>query len=126
MNGAPGIAPCGHPGEYVIGRYVRCLKGCDRHNTPRGRIVRVDLVGCMTGNPPMTLASFAIPSYFAGCEMLMCRGVGCGLGFPRSVLAYDRDDNVVLARVVEGREWSAGHPIQPGAPCEFALQINGL
>ncbi len=24
-----GKAPCGHPGEHVIGHYVRCLQGCD-------------------------------------------------------------------------------------------------
>lgn len=23
-------APCGHPGEYVIGTYVRCLQGCEK------------------------------------------------------------------------------------------------
>jgi hypothetical protein len=29
MNGACKPAPCGHPGEVVIGSYVRCLSGCD-------------------------------------------------------------------------------------------------
>ena len=30
MNGKPAIAPCGHPGEHVVGQYIRCLtKGCD-------------------------------------------------------------------------------------------------
>jgi hypothetical protein len=24
-----GIAPCGHPGEHVIGTYVKCLSGCE-------------------------------------------------------------------------------------------------
>jgi hypothetical protein len=29
VNGARKPAPCGHPGEVVIGSYVRCLSGCD-------------------------------------------------------------------------------------------------
>ncbi len=29
MSGKPGIAPCGHAGEHVVGGYVRCLTGCD-------------------------------------------------------------------------------------------------
>ncbi len=30
MSGRPGIAPCGHPGEYVIGTFVNCrVPGCD-------------------------------------------------------------------------------------------------
>ena len=28
-NGKRGTAPCGHPGEAVIGQYFRCLFGCD-------------------------------------------------------------------------------------------------
>lgn len=27
--GRIGVAPCGHPGEAVIGQYYKCLKGCD-------------------------------------------------------------------------------------------------
>lgn len=29
MIGRRGIAPCGHPGEHIVGNYVRCDKGCD-------------------------------------------------------------------------------------------------
>ena len=29
MNGKPGVAPCGHDGEYVIGAFVLCGRGCD-------------------------------------------------------------------------------------------------
>ncbi len=25
----PATAPCGCPGEHIIGQYVRCLRGCD-------------------------------------------------------------------------------------------------
>jgi hypothetical protein len=28
-NGKRGVAPCGHPGEAVIGQYYKCLRGCD-------------------------------------------------------------------------------------------------
>jgi hypothetical protein len=28
-NGKKGIAPCGHPGEAVIGQYYQCSRGCD-------------------------------------------------------------------------------------------------
>ena len=28
MSGRIAVAPCGHPGEYVIGDYIRCLSGC--------------------------------------------------------------------------------------------------
>lgn len=30
----PGIAPCGHRGETIIGTFVRCLEGCD-DNKPK-------------------------------------------------------------------------------------------
>ena len=29
MYGKAVTAPCGHPGETIIGTYVRCLRGCD-------------------------------------------------------------------------------------------------
>ena len=29
VRGKVGTAPCGHPGEYIIGQFVRCLVGCD-------------------------------------------------------------------------------------------------
>lgn len=28
-NGKRGVAPCGHPGEAVIGQFYVCLQGCD-------------------------------------------------------------------------------------------------
>jgi hypothetical protein len=28
-NGKQAKAPCGHDGEYVIGQFIRCSKGCD-------------------------------------------------------------------------------------------------
>ena len=34
MNGKPGVAPCGHQGEHVIGTYVQC-KRCDTRKTPK-------------------------------------------------------------------------------------------
>ncbi len=35
--GREGTAPCGHPGEYVIGTFVQCLQGCDsKPGSPRG------------------------------------------------------------------------------------------
>jgi hypothetical protein len=47
-------APCGHPGEPVVGTYVRCLQGCAKdprvHTTPiakkRGEVGHVDYCGC--------------------------------------------------------------------------------
>lgn len=33
--GKVATAPCGHPGEHVIGSYVRCSSGCDSRATPR-------------------------------------------------------------------------------------------
>ena len=30
MSGRKDTAPCGHPGEVVIGAYVRCLQGCSK------------------------------------------------------------------------------------------------
>lgn len=48
-------APCGHPGEYVIGTYVRCLQGCtkDPHTSAyqppapkKGEPGHVDLCAC--------------------------------------------------------------------------------
>lgn len=29
-DGKLGKAPCGHPGQAVIGQYYRCLSGCDK------------------------------------------------------------------------------------------------
>lgn len=29
MTGKLGTAPCGHPGEHITARYVKCLVGCD-------------------------------------------------------------------------------------------------
>ncbi len=29
MSGRAGTAPCGHPGTYIIGTYVKCMQGCD-------------------------------------------------------------------------------------------------
>jgi len=34
MIGKPGTAPCGHPGEVMVGNYVRCLRGCDSQAVP--------------------------------------------------------------------------------------------
>lgn len=28
-QGKRGIAPCGHPGVYVIGQYVQCMSKCE-------------------------------------------------------------------------------------------------
>ncbi len=27
--GRKGIAPCGHPGSYIIGQFIKCDQGCD-------------------------------------------------------------------------------------------------
>lgn len=32
MKGRAGIAPCGCPGEYIIGQYIQCSRGCDKGN----------------------------------------------------------------------------------------------
>lgn len=36
MSGRIGTAPCGHPGEAIIGHYYRCLQGCD--SATRGEV----------------------------------------------------------------------------------------
>ena len=28
-DGRKTAAPCGHPGEVIVGQYVKCLEGCD-------------------------------------------------------------------------------------------------
>ncbi len=35
-----GRAPCGHPGEHVIGSYVRCLTGCEGAEGTGGKVPR--------------------------------------------------------------------------------------
>ncbi len=52
MEGRSGTAPCGHPGEAVIGTYYRCLTGCDavakKTATPprRGLAGHVEMCAC--------------------------------------------------------------------------------
>lgn len=43
------VAPCGHPGEAIIGTYVRCLQGCDggqKATSRRGEPGHVDSCAC--------------------------------------------------------------------------------
>jgi hypothetical protein len=42
MSGMKRTAPCGHPGETVIGAYVRCLQGCSQDPYLQPQAVVVD------------------------------------------------------------------------------------
>ena len=45
-DGKKGVAPCGHPGEAVIGQYYKCLKGCDELDGETWDDITLDFPKC--------------------------------------------------------------------------------
>lgn len=49
-NGKRADAPCGHPGEHIIGTYVKCLQGCDTKDEVDWSSVTLKIPRCMKCN----------------------------------------------------------------------------
>ncbi len=80
-NGRKAIAPCGHPGECVIGTFVTCDQGCDavpRHVDPEEtpRLTFVDLFDDDLLSCPKCFSEDVEPFPLNGQPLLHC--VGCG------------------------------------------------
>jgi hypothetical protein len=78
-NGKRGIAPCGHPGEAVIGQYYKCLSGCDSGNFEEPT---VDILQCRWCGSLRVDTDFEVDPMFylfnPGIPPINARCIDCG------------------------------------------------
>lgn len=106
-------APCGHPGEVIIGTFVRCLQGCDsaRTNPPARRGVpgHVEMCACKPCQIRRRTRTIIIRSK-AGEDL--CRAAWNGrddnpyvlfdrAGLPRHFALLDEDGNIIASGVLD-------------------------
>lgn len=80
-NGRKAPAPCGHPGEVVVGGYVQCDLGCDSSDGVPVDIRDIKTAPlckhCGSGNVEAWDNDFSLN----GRTMWQCHGHNCGKSF---------------------------------------------